>query len=214
MKRMLLVIGACSSPQHAHHEPQPEPHQHGMHHRFEHADEWAKVFDDPARDAWQQPDKVIAALELAPTLTVADVGAGTGYFSMRIAPLVHDVIATDIEPDMVRYMTERAAREHITNLRALVPPADGPGFDAVDRILIVDVWHHLDDRAAYAKKLAAALKPGGFVAVVDFKHESKHGPPPEHRLSPETISAELAAGGLHTTVIDTLPDQFIVIARR
>ncbi|MEO8553840.1 MAG: methyltransferase domain-containing protein [Kofleriaceae bacterium] len=199
--------------------PAPEHHGGGMHRRFDNAETWAKVFDDPTRDAWQQPDRVLAALELGPKMTIADIGAGTGYFAVRIARAVPDgqVIATDIEPDMIRYMTDRAAREQLPNLRAaLTPPAD-PQLAAgtVDRILVVDVWHHLGDRAAYARALATALRPGGKLAVVDFKLASTRGPPPEHRLAPDEILADLRNAGLTAVVsATTLPDQYIVIGTR
>ncbi|MGE0551655.1 MAG: class I SAM-dependent methyltransferase [Kofleriaceae bacterium] len=189
-----------------------------MHHRFDDAERWAKVFDDPARDAWQQPDKVISLLELAPEMVVADVGAGTGYFTMRLAPQVPrgQVIATDLEPDMVRHITERAKREGATNVRAIVTPPEDPqlGARSVDRILVVDVWHHLGDRAAYARKLAAALKPRGMLAIVDFKLDATRGPPKQHRLAPEAIIADLRAGGLDAELASLdLPDQYLVIAR-
>lgn len=190
-----------------------------MPHRFEHADEWAKVFDDPARDAWQQPDRVIEALALAPTMAVADIGAGTGYFAVRLARAVPQgsVIATDIEPDMVRFMTERAKREGLANLRAVATPPDSPELapSSVDRVLVVDVWHHLGDRAAYAKQLAAALRPGGRIAIVDFKLDAKQGPPKKHRLPPESIAADLRGAGLTVegAPLD-LPEQYIVIGRR
>src|SRR5262245_27510300 len=129
MKRVwLLVLIACSSP-----PPQPQPqHEPGMPHRFENAEQWAKIFDDPARDAWQHPDAVVAALELAPAMTVADVGAGTGYFTVRLARAVPQgrVIATDIEPDMVRYLTERAGREHLSNVTAVQCGATDPKLPA------------------------------------------------------------------------------------
>lgn len=187
-----------------------------MPHRFADADAWAKEFDDPSRDAWQEPDRVIAALELAPEHVVADVGAGTGYFAVRLARVVTagEVIATDIEPDMVRYMTERAAREGLGNLRAVTTPPDDPQLHDVDRVLVVDVWHHLGDRAAYARKLAAALRPGGLVAIVDFKLDTAHGPPREHRLAPQVIIDELAAAGLPAKVEAELPEQYIVIGRK
>ena len=184
-----------------------------MPHRFEHAEQWAKVFDDPKRDAWQQPDRVIAALELQPTMTVADVGAGTGYFAVRIAPLVKEVIATDVEQDMVRFMKERAERDGIKNLRAVATPPDDPQLSGVDRVLVVDVWHHLGDRKAYAKKLAAALKQGGFVAVVDFKLDATMGPPKQHRLPPEAIVDDLRAAGLDAKVALELTEQYVVIGR-
>jgi cyclopropane fatty-acyl-phospholipid synthase-like methyltransferase len=190
-----------------------------MHHRFEKADEWAKVFDDPARDQWQQPDRVIEALALAPSMTVADVGAGTGYFAVRLARAVPSgsVIATDIEADMIRYMTARAEREGLANLRAQLTPPDDPQLTAgaIDRILVVDVWHHLEDKRGYATKLAAALKPGGSIAVVDFKLDATRGPPAKYRLAADSIAADLAAAGLSTKVSPVdLPDQYIVIATR
>lgn len=199
---------------------QPAPAHHGaMHHRFDNADAWAKDFDDPARDAWQQPDRVLAALELGPKMTVVDIGAGTGYFAVRLARAVPDgqVIATDIEPDMIRYMTERAKREQLGNLRAALTPPDDPQLAAgsIDRILVVDVWHHIENRTGYARALAAALRPGGKLAIVDFTMASSHGPPPQHRLAPDEILADLRATGLTASLSPTaLPDQYIVIATR
>ena len=191
----------------------------GMPHRFENADQWAKVFDDPARDAWQKPDLVLAALDLAPDQIVADVGAGTGYFTVRLARAVPKgrVIATDIEPDMVRYLADRAKKEKLANIDAQLAGATDPKLAAtsVDRILVVDVWHHVADRAAYAKGLAAALRPGGKLAIVDFTMEAKQGPPKHHRLLPEQIIADLKTAGLDASVSPTkLPEQYIVIATK
>jgi cyclopropane fatty-acyl-phospholipid synthase-like methyltransferase len=194
----------------------------GGHHRdhgFAGAEQWARIFDDPEREAWQKPDEVIRTLRLAADATVADIGAGTGYFAVRLARAVPEgqVIATDLEPDMVRYLTERARREGLANLRAAATPPDSPqlGKASVDRVLVVDVWHHLGDRVAYARQLAEALRPGGLIAVVDFKLDAKHGPPRQHRLAPEAIAADLRAAGLAAEVsaID-LPEQYIVLARR
>ena len=190
-----------------------------MMHRFEHADAWAKVFDDPARDTWQHPDEVVAALGLLPNMTVADVGAGTGYFTVRLARAVPGghVIATDIEPDMVRYLDDRAHREKLGNVRAVLATVDDPRLEpnSVDRILVVDVWHHVADRGAYAKGLATALRTGGQIAIVDFTQEATHGPPREHRLRSEVIITDLQGAGLEASLAPThLPDQFIVIGIR
>jgi predicted methyltransferase len=92
-----------------------------------------------------------------------------------------------------------------------------PGLPAggVDRILIVDTWHHIASREAYSARLRAALKPGGRVVVVDFKLDAPRGPPVHHRLSPDQVARELAAGGLATEIVDSpLPDQYIVAATR
>jgi ubiquinone/menaquinone biosynthesis C-methylase UbiE len=190
-----------------------------MPHRFDHAERWAKVFDEPGRDTWQQPDRVIAALALEPSMVVADVGAGTGYFTVRLARAVPtgQVIATDLEPDMVRYLTDRAHREQLENVSARLAGADDPRLDpgSVDRILVVDVWHHIPERARYAAGLARALRAGGRVAIVDFTREATHGPPLHRRLAPEAIVEELRAAGLDATVDATrLPEQYIVVGVR
>jgi tRNA G46 methylase TrmB len=103
--------------------PAPAPAQtpHTHHHDFKGAEHWAKVFDDPARDAWQKPHEVIGALALAPDAAVADIGAGTGYFAVRLAHMTPKgrVYAVDIEPDMVRHLRERAAKSGLANLEAV-----------------------------------------------------------------------------------------------
>jgi predicted methyltransferase len=197
---------------HDHHDHDP--------HRFEHADEWAKKFDDPSRDAWQRPADVIEAMKLGSGMAVADIGAGTGYFEPWLSRAVGPsgtVLALDVEADMVRYLGDRAAREHLANVRpARVPTAD-PKLPAggMDRILVVDTWHHVPAREAYAAKLRDGLKPGGQVFIVDFKLDAKQGPPPHHRLSPDQVARELEAGGLHAEPAATqLPEQYIVIGTR
>jgi cyclopropane fatty-acyl-phospholipid synthase-like methyltransferase len=225
-RRLLILAGATSLAACA--EPAAEPrtsvghdhkhHQHGddMPLRFEKADEWAKIFDDPERDAWQRPDEVVQLLSLSPGMAVADIGAGTGYFLGRLSRGVGRegrVIGIDVEEDMVRYMKERAARDGLENVEAVLVPFDDPKLapGSVDRILIVDTWHHIGSRKAYTEKLAAALRPGGFVAVVDFTMETDKGPPKEHRIPPEQAVKELEAGGLAATVVEeTLPDQYLV----
>lgn len=210
----------AAAPAHAHaHAGSHADHGGGMHHRFEDAEAWARVFDDPERDAWQRPDDVLRAMELTPTMHVADVGAGTGYFAVRLARAVPEgeVIATDVEPDMVRYVDERARREELPNLRAVLgtPSASGLTPDSVDRILVVDVWHHLADRVAYARDLFAAIRPGGKLVVVDFTLTARRGPPTKHRLAPEAIIADLEAAGWSAKVSPiALPDQYIVEAVR
>lgn len=190
-----------------------------MHHDFKGAEEWAKVFDDPARDAWQRPDDVVALLQVKPKMTVSDIGAGTGYFVGRLSKKVGPagfVIATDVEPDMIRYLDQRITREGWPNVRAALAGTGDPGLGeaTVDRILIVDVWHHIEDRRAYAAKLATALRPGGVIAVVDFDKDAKHGPPPEHRLAPEVVVEELKSAGLTAELAkEKLPEQYVVIAR-
>jgi ubiquinone/menaquinone biosynthesis C-methylase UbiE len=195
--------------------PQPTP----LVHRFEHAEQWAKEFDDPARDAWQKPAEVVAAMHASVGMTVADVGAGTGYFEPYLSRTVGPtgtVLAVDIEPDMVRYLRERAAREHIDNLRAVLADVADPKLPAhgVDRVLIVDTWHHIPAHAGYLAKLRGALSPDGTITIVEFTLDSPHGPPREHRIPPETLIAELQGAGMKAELADlSLPYQYVVVAR-
>ena len=104
------------------------PSDGAFHRSFEDAKKWAKEFDDPARDAWQKPEEILDALHLKRTSIVADIGAGTGYFSVRITKRVPEgkVFAADVETDMVRYLGERAQHDHLTNLVPVQASADTP----------------------------------------------------------------------------------------
>ncbi len=201
----------------------PAAHAHGagpLVHRFERADEWVAAFEGPERDAWQKPAEVVAAMQVAPGMRVADLGAGTGYFLPHLARAVGPagaVIGLDIERDMVRYMTERAARERLANVTAREVRSDDPGLEpgSVDRILVVNTWHHIPDRPAYTAKLKAALRADGAVVVVDFTDAARLGPPKDHRITAEAVAAELRAGGLSPQIVaEELPEQYIVVGRR
>ncbi len=191
----------------------PHTHQHG----FEGAEHWAKVFDDPARDAWQKPHEVIEALKLAPDSAVADIGAGTGYFAVRLAHMTPKgrVYAVDIEPDMIKYLGERAQKSGLANLTPVLGAPDDPKLPAkVDLALLVDVYHHIGNREAYFRKLAGSLKPGGTVAIVDFAKESPVGPPPESRIAAKDVRAEMErAGYAQVREHGFLPNQYFLVFR-
>ena len=191
-----------------------------VHHSFEDVELWSKRFDAPRRKDWQKPTEVIALMEIKPGMTVADIGAGTGYFLGYLSKAVGShgkVLGLDVEPTMVDFMTDRAKREDWVNVEVRTVQPDDPGLQAgtVDRILIVDTWHHIyDNRESYSRKLYEALTLGGKIFVVDFTHQSSHGPPVSQRLRPEEVMAELQAGGLDVEILkESLPDQYIVIGR-
>lgn len=191
----------------------PHTHQHS----FGDAEKWAQVFDDPERDAWQKPHAVIKALALKPDARVADLGAGTGYFSARLANMLPKgrVYAVDIESDMVRYLEARAKREKLRNLTAVAGAPDDPRLpEKVDLVLLVDVYHHIEDRARYFRKLSASLRPGGRIAVIDFTLDSPQGPPRAARVAPETVKAEMKAAG-HALAAEHrfLPHQYFLVFR-
>ena len=170
---------------------------------------------DPARDAWQMPDRVVEALGLKRGQIVADIGAGTGYFTVRLAKseAAPKVYAVDIEPSMVSYLRERAGQEQLNNVVAVQAAADTPNLpEAVDLVLIVDTYHHIGGRDVYFRKLAKSLKPGARVAIIDFKPDSPEGPPKEFRFTPEQVKSEMSkAGYMLTAQHDFLPRQHFLI---
>ena len=191
----------------------PHTHRHG----FGDAEKWAHVFDDPERDAWQKPHQVIQALALKPDAIVADIGAGTGYFAARLASMLPKgtVYAVDIEPAMVKYLGERAQREGLGNLKPVAGLPGDPRLPAkADLILLVDVYHHIEDRGRYFRGLAASLKPGGRLAVIDFRLDSPNGPPKEARIAPERVKAEMKGAG-YTLAEEHgfLPNQYFLVFR-
>jgi ubiquinone/menaquinone biosynthesis C-methylase UbiE len=192
----------------------------GFHKDFSEAEAFSAHFDDPARDAWQRPEEVLDLMRIPPGSVVADLGAGTGYFASRLARRVGaggQVLALDVEPKMIEFLEQRIERDNLANVRAVLVAPDDPGLAAgsVSRVLIVNTWHHIGARPSYAEKLRSGLAPDGEVWVVDFTPESDLGPPAQHRLSAEQVTAELQQAGLRAApVAESLPNQYIVRAVR
>lgn len=190
---------------------------HTGHHSFSDAAGWAKKFDDPKRDAWQKPHEVIQALKLGPNAVIADIGAGTGYFAMRFAHMTPGgrVLAVDTEPDMVKYLGERASREGLKNLVALAAEPGNPKLpEKADLVILVDVYHHIDSREKYFRQLQQSLKPDGRIAVIDFRMDSPEGPPPAARIAPDRVKTEMLAAGYGLVEEHAfLPNQYFLIFR-
>lgn len=188
-------------------------------HAFDDVAHWERVFDDPTRDAWQKPEAVVAALALAPGATVADVGAGTGYFVPHLARAVGPtgtVLAADVEPALVAHLRSRAEKDGLANVVPILASADNPRLPAhgVDVVLLIDTYHHVDDRVAYARRLTGALTPGGRVAIVDWqKRDLPVGPPDlAHKLARDQVVEEMtAAGYLLAAEPDLLPYQYFLV---
>lgn len=207
------LVGSVAAAQHTPAAGQHKPDH--MQHRFDDAERWAKEFDDPARDAWQMPARVVEVLGLGAGRAVADIGAGTGYFSARLAKVAGapTVYAADLEASMVAHLTQRAAREGLPNLKAVQASPESPNLPApVDTILIVDTYHHIANRVAYFSRLKSSLKPGGRLAIIDFRKDSPSGPPVEFRFTQDQITAELTqAGFVLATQHDFLPRQLFLV---
>lgn len=191
----------------------PHTHQHS----FGGAEKWAQVFDDPKRDVWQKPHEVIQALALKPDAVIADIGSGTGYFSARFANMVPKgrVYGVDTEPDMVKYLAERAKREGLKNLTAIAgKPGDPRLPEKADVIVLVDVYHHIEDRERYFRQLRNSLKPEGRVAIIDFRMDSPDGPPASARIAPERVKDEFKGAGYSLVQEHAfLPHQYFLVFR-
>ena len=189
----------------------PDHHEH----RFENPADWAKSFDDPARDEWQMPTRVIDALQLTPGMKVADIGAGTGYFTMRLAkaPAAPTVFAVDIEKAMVEHVLQRAMHDGLKNVVGVLADADRTNLpEPVDLVLIVDTYHHIPNRVAFFTALKGRLKPGARLAIIDFRKGAPAGPPEQFRFTPEQISAELGQAGFGLQAShDFLPRQMFLV---
>ena len=170
--------------------------------------------DNPKRDPQQKPAHVIDLIDLADGMTVVDLGSGEGYFLCRLSRAVGSrgrVIATEVVADLVRGLQQRATREALGNVDVIHAPIDDVGIaaGAADRILLVNVWHHLRRRARYAGRIARALSPGGKVVVIDFRPPRPHA---RHGIRPELVLAELKAGGIDAAVVpDQLPGQYVIV---
>jgi cyclopropane fatty-acyl-phospholipid synthase-like methyltransferase len=218
MRQFAMLIIACLSVGVAAAIAQ-EHHPDAMHgHRFDNPEKWSAEFDDPERDRWQKPDQIIAALSLRPTDLVADIGAGTGYLSVRLAHhlTAGTVYAVDLEPNMVQHLAERAKANGIANLRPVLATTTSTNLpQQVDLGILLDVYHHIADRSDYFKRLTDSLKPGGRIAIIDFRPESPVGAPKEMRVSVDQIQSEMTAAGFKLAAKhDFLPYQNFLIFQK
>lgn len=190
-----------------------EHHQH----QFTGADRWAAIFDDPSRDEWQKPDEVVRALNLKPNSLVADIGAGTGYFAVRLARAVPQgrVYGVDAEPEMVQYLSERAQREDLPNLIGILARPDDPGIPIpVDLILLVDTYHHIPDREKYFSELQKSFRTGGRLVIIDFTPQSPVGPSVRARILAGRVKQELESAGYRLLEEhEFLPNQYFLVFR-
>jgi ubiquinone/menaquinone biosynthesis C-methylase UbiE len=190
----------------------------GSHHPFDDVDQWVGVFDDPARDAWQKPRELVAALHIRPGTAVADLGAGTGYFSRHLARAVGPhgtVFAVDVEPNLVVHLRERAEHEQTENVVPVLASTNDARLPTgrVDLVLIVDTYHHIDDRLHYLPRLKGALAKDGRVAIVEWqKRELPVGPEMAHKIARELVVDEMTSSGYRLVdEPDVLPYQYVLV---
>lgn len=212
---IITTLVACGSSEPAH---EHEHHQHhDMQRRFDDPERWSAVFDAPERDAWQKPELIVARFANRVDMTVVDLGAGTGYFTVRFARALPggQVVAVDIEPALLHHLEARARSDSLGNVTTHLSEPDDPRLGQwqgkVDLAFMCDTYHHIADRPAYFAKVAAVLAPDARVVIVDFELDSPRGPPREHKISADTVIAEMAGAGLALVSRSSeLPDQYVL----
>ena len=180
----------------------------------------ADWLDRPEREREEAPSKAIAALGLKKGDVVADIGAGSGYYTVRLAEAVGPtgrVVATDLQPGMLAIIKGRLAREQVGNVELVQGRADDPVLPAktFDLLLMVDVYHELASPQVFVRKLKETLKPGGRLVLIEFRREDPGVPiREEHKMSVSQVRDELGADGFRIErVIDVLPWQHIIVLR-
>jgi 2-polyprenyl-3-methyl-5-hydroxy-6-metoxy-1,4-benzoquinol methylase len=187
---------------------------------FEDTAKYIAFLERTDRALWQKPEAVVAALGLSGSETIADVGAGSGYFSFHLARAVPQgkVIALDIEPEMVRHIHHRAMTEGVHNVAATFSKPDDPGVpEGVDVVFMCDVLHHVADRPAWLGKLAAQMRKGARLALIEFKEgKLPEGPPESVKLPRAQLVALVTAAGftLDSEKPDLLPYQTFLLFRK
>jgi predicted methyltransferase len=195
--------------------PATKPQQHGR--LFPPTD--LGLLELPDRDLWQLPEQIMDALGIAEASVVADVGAGSGWFTVRLARRVGPngiVFAQDVQQEMLAAISRRVQREGLTNVRPILGKGSDPRLrrSTLDAIVLVGVYNEIGDKITMLRNLAAALKPQGRIGVVDFKLLPAGGPGPaiEERVDAKIVVRDAAAADLQLMSQETfLPYQYFLI---
>jgi ubiquinone/menaquinone biosynthesis C-methylase UbiE len=179
------------------------------------------ILESPDRDEWQQPDRIMDALLIADGSKVADLGAGGGWFTIRLAHRVGPnglVYAEDVQRQMIDSITRRVADQHLTNVRTILGTMDDPRLPpTLDAVLIVDTYPQFRDPVSLLQHVAAALAPSGRLGIVDFKKDGAGGPGPplDERLDPDVIRRDASQAGLRLLGNETfLRYQYLLVFGR
>lgn len=162
--------------------------------------------EDPDRKNWLPSGDILACLGLQPRSTVADIGAGTGYFALPMAAAVGAagrVFAVDVSPEMLARLREKLAEAGLANVVCVEAEASATTLPALscDCVFLANVWHEFDDHSAVLAEAHRILSPSGRIAILDWRPdvEPGHGPPVEHRISAESARQSLAQAGFNPT---------------
>ena len=191
---------------------------HEMHRLHSDPKSYIGVLDDPKRDVYQKPQEVMAALALKPGEVVADIGAGSGYFTFRLAHHVGDngkIYAVDVSPDMILHINRRIRDLKVTNVVTILADPDDPLLPdhSVDRFFFSESWHHIENHTKYLSLMKRMLKPGGQIVMIDFqKKDLPVGPPMQMKIARQDLIKQMEANGFRLTREHTfLPYQYFLV---
>ena len=178
------------------------------------------LLEGPDRDKWQKPDQIMDALNIADESTVADIGAGAGWFTIRLARRVGPrgkVYAQDVQREMLEAIRRRVAKEALENVQTRLGTGSDPNLpaSALDAVLVVDVYPEVSvkERVTFLRNVARSLKPKGRIGIVNYKPgRGGPGPAPEERVDASVVEADVAAAGLRVLSRETfLPYQYLLV---
>jgi 2-polyprenyl-3-methyl-5-hydroxy-6-metoxy-1,4-benzoquinol methylase len=177
-----------------------------------------KRFESTERDAYQQPEKVLNYLGNLNKIKVMDIGAGSGYFSVKLAEKGASVIAADVSDEFQAALKKRIEENKLKNIELRKIPYDSPSLtDAeVDMVLIVNTYHHIENRSDYFLKVKKGTKSNGQLIIIDFFNtDIPVGPPTDHKVSIDVVIAELKKAGYSSfkVNVDLLSYQYIITAK-
>lgn len=175
-------------------------------------------FESPERDAYQQPEKVLEYLGDIQGQTIMDIGAGSGYFSVRLAEKGATVIAADVDDEFQEFLKNRIEKNNVKNIETRKIPYDSPNLKEkeADMVFIVNTYHHIEHRPEYFAKVKKGTKSNGALVIIDFfKTDIPVGPPVNHKLSIDVVVNELKKAGYTSfnVNVDLLPYQYIIKAK-
>jgi len=199
-----------------------EDREHGAHRVFDDPAAYTQSWDDPDRDAWQRPSDLVVALGVKPGMAVADIGTGTGYLLPHLSRAVGAegrVFAVDVSPQMLGWVRDRAEREGLSNIATVAASGGGSGLPSasIDRGIMINVWHHVEDQDAYARDLFRSSREGTVIFIVEARSdfEGPGGPPRHFRLSPESVVAQFERAGFRATLDPfSIDRQYVIRAER
>jgi arsenite methyltransferase len=218
MKCSLALLGGLLLPALVLAQDGAKRDMHQMHQLHQDSKAYIAMLDDPKRDAYQKPHEVLTALKLKEGEVIADIGAGSGYFTFRLAHHIGDagrVYAVDVSPEMIVHLNRRIRDLQLKNVVTILAAPDDPllADASVDRFFICDTWHHIENHPSYLALLKKMLKPGGQAVMVDFKKaESPVGPPMEMRIDRADLVKEMEKNGFRLEAEHTfLPYQYFLV---